>query len=207
MLCDIENAVGYTSAAVGQRNGWAIIISSVENFKNYCKYLRRKRLFSALYESYKGTLIEVKGLLETKHQDDGSKEDRSRKRHTTSEAACTTIRAALHPTSLDATGGAKEVATLNFYAPRPLCSSNMDTDAATTPTEEVVAGKSGRPPPIILTSATNLLQLQKLLQGVAKQTFEFRATRNRSWVRTKDIAGFHTVKANFKKNAITFHTF
>jgi hypothetical protein len=39
--------------------------------------------------------------------------------------------------------------------------------------------KSGRPPPIIWTSAANLIQLQKQLKGVAQQSFEFRNTRPR----------------------------
>jgi hypothetical protein len=40
---------------------------------------------------------------------------------------------------------------------------------ATTP-EEAVPGKAGRPPPIILTSTTNPIQLQRQLKNVAKAT-------------------------------------
>jgi hypothetical protein len=55
----------------------------------------------------------------------------------------------------------------------------METDATVT-------GKTGRPPPIVLTSAVNLIQLQKQLKGVAKENFEFRSSRNGTRVVTKD---------------------
>jgi hypothetical protein len=50
----------------------------------------------------------------------------------------------------------------------------MDTDASGTEAnsnEEAVPGKTGRPPPIILTSNTNLIQLQKQLNIVIKENF------------------------------------
>jgi hypothetical protein len=37
---------------------------------------------------------------------------------------------------------------------------------------------AGRPPPMILTSATNLLQLQKQIKCIVKGSFEFRNTTN-----------------------------
>jgi hypothetical protein len=57
----------------------------------------------------------------------------------------------------------------------------MDTDSPVTQSsaaEEAVPEKACRPPPILLTSATNVIQLQKQLKGVAKQIFEFRSTKN-----------------------------
>jgi hypothetical protein len=59
--------------------------------------------------------------------------------------------------------------------------ADMDTDATTTETtatEEAVPSKTGRPPPIILTFATNLIQLQKQLKGFVTENFEFRSTQN-----------------------------
>jgi hypothetical protein len=71
-------------------------------------------------------------------------------------------------------------------------------------TEEAAApGKSGRPPPIILTSATNLIQLQKQLKGVALQTFEFRSTKNGTRVGTKDTVDCQAVKSLFEKNSLS----
>jgi hypothetical protein len=40
--------------------------------------------------------------------------------------------------------------------------------------------QAGRPPHIFLTSATNLLQLQKSIKGIVKGSFEFRNTKNGS---------------------------
>jgi hypothetical protein len=51
--------------------------------------------------------------------------------------------------------------------------------------EKPVQEKSSRPPPIVLTSASNLIQLQKQLKGVAIDTFEFRSTKNGTRVVTK----------------------
>jgi hypothetical protein len=48
----------------------------------------------------------------------------------------------------------------------------MDTDASGTEAisnEEAHPGKTGRPPPIILTSATNLIQVQKELKIVVNE--------------------------------------
>jgi hypothetical protein len=66
----------------------------------------------------------------------------------------------------------------------------MDTHAPVTEsksTEEEATGKSGRPLPIILPSAANLIQLQKQLKGVAKQSFEFRIAMNGTRVVIKDM--------------------
>jgi hypothetical protein len=64
----------------------------------------------------------------------------------------------------------------------------MDTESSTTigsPREESAAGKTGRPP---LTSATNLIQLQKQLKNVVQENFKFRSTRNGTRVIMKILA-------------------
>jgi hypothetical protein len=86
----------------------------------------------------------------------------------------------------------------------------MDTDAADTEcsaAEEAVQGEAGRPPPIVLTSATNLIQLQKQLKRVAKQLFEFHGTRNGTRVITKDMVDYKSVKAHFESNNLSYYTF
>jgi hypothetical protein len=92
VVCDIEDLADFTLASVGQSGIRAAIISSEENRENYCKSLRGKILFSALYGPYTVTLIKLKAVLESKHQtgqqqmqDNGLQEVRSRKRHTTEE--------------------------------------------------------------------------------------------------------------------------
>jgi hypothetical protein len=135
---------------------------SRRKLENYFKALRGKILFSTLYGAYTVMLSELKSVLKAStqagqtKQGDGFNEVRSRKRHNTE-------RAALLRTSV-------EVATRNFFA--PLWTANMDTDAPGTEssaTEQTAPGQSGRPPPVVLTSATNLIQLQKQLKGVTKQ--------------------------------------
>jgi hypothetical protein len=91
-------------------------------------------------------------------------EIRSGKRHSTEETARTPKKAALPASTV-------KVAK-NFFA--PLRTTNMDPDAPgaeSNSAEETVQGKSGTPLPIVLTSATNLIQLHKQLKGVAKQIF------------------------------------
>jgi hypothetical protein len=73
----------------------------------------------------------------------------------------------------------------------------METDALVTvsnPTEAAAHVKSARPPPIVLTSVANLIQLQKQLKGVAKHNFEFRSTRNGTKVVTTDMVDYQAVR-------------
>jgi hypothetical protein len=101
-----------------------------------------------------------------------------------------------------------KVATRNFFA--PLRTSSMETDAPAThfsAAEKDVPKRTSRPPPIMLTSATNLLQLQKQLKDVAKQEFEFRSTRNATRVVTKDMLDFEAVKAHFHSHNLSFYSF
>jgi hypothetical protein len=79
----------------------------------------------------------------------------------------------------------------------PLRAADMDTDASGTEAisnEESVPRKTGRLPPIILTSFSNLIQLQKELQSVVKENFEFHNTRNGTRVITRGIADFQFVR-------------
>jgi hypothetical protein len=93
-------------------------------------------------------------------QGDCFKELRNRKKHS-SEEAVRTIKKATKPAP-SVTG-----ATKNFFA--PLWTMNMNTDAPATQSSTA---------PIVLASATKLIQLQKQPQGVSKQIFEFRSTKN-----------------------------
>jgi hypothetical protein len=57
LLFDIENLANSTPISVGESKAWAAIISSAEdNREDYCKVLKWKTLFSALYGSYTVTL-------------------------------------------------------------------------------------------------------------------------------------------------------
>jgi hypothetical protein len=76
-----------------------------------------------------------------------------------------------------------------------------------SPAEGPAPSKAGRPPPIILTSAVNLIRLQKDLKGVAKQVCELRTTKNGTRVVTKDMVDFQAVKAHFESCNLSFFSF
>jgi hypothetical protein len=97
----------------------------------------------------------------------------------------------------------KEVANRNFFA--SLRATIIDTDSTSTEAithEETVPGKANRPPPIVLTSKSNLINLQKQLISVVKDDFEFRNTRNGTRVITKGMADFEVVISHFTNNKL-----
>jgi hypothetical protein len=86
----------------------------------------------------------------------------------------------------------------------------MDIDASgteATSNEAAVPGKTGRPPPIILTSTTNLIQLQNHLESVVKEKLEFRSSRNGTRVITRDMTDFISVKSHFDDNNLSSYSF
>jgi hypothetical protein len=104
---------------VGQSEELAAITSSAEeNRENYCKVLRGKTLFSALYGTYTVMLNELKSVLKNSQQGDGFKEVRSQKRRSSEEAARTLKEPTVPAPSV-------KVATRNFFG--PLRTSSMDT--------------------------------------------------------------------------------
>jgi hypothetical protein len=69
ILCTIEDLAGFTPAPVGQREEYAVIISSAEeSCENSCKSFNGKTLFSALYGTYTVTVNELKAVMKSKHQ-------------------------------------------------------------------------------------------------------------------------------------------
>jgi hypothetical protein len=102
----------------------------------------------------------------------------------------------------------KEVATRNFFT--PLRMTEMDTDSPSTeasPREETAPGKSGRPPPTVLTTTTNLIQLQKQLKSVVKEDFEFHSTQDGTKVIMRGMADFQTMKSHFDNNNLSYYSF
>jgi hypothetical protein len=206
---------------VGERQQWSAIVNTAdENRQNFCKALTGKTLFSALYGTYTVALQELKAVLKASNpagqpqipkssatQEDGFKEVRRRKRHSTGEAA-RTPKKPVTTASATIDTPASVAATRNFFA--PLRTAIMDTDCActeTNPEEEAVPGKAGRPPPIVLTSAVNLIQLQKQLKVVVSGDFEVRNTRNGTRVITRGMADFQSVKSHFDSKNLSYLTF
>jgi hypothetical protein len=94
VLCDLEDLARITPASVGQSEEWAAVIGAAEdNRESYSVALQGKTLYSALYGTYTVTLNELKSLLKSSTQSrqpsqgDGFQDVRSRKRHSTAEAA------------------------------------------------------------------------------------------------------------------------
>jgi hypothetical protein len=85
----------------------------------------------------------------------------------------------------------------------------MDTDFVnieSSSSRATAPAKTGRPPPIILTSAINLIQLQKQHIGVVSENFEFRSTRNGTGVITKTMADFQIVKSHFDSHKLPYNS-
>jgi hypothetical protein len=208
VLCDLEALAGCTPRPVRESEEWAAVIrTSEDNLESYSVALQGKALYSALYGNYTVTLNDLKGVLQSSNQarqpnqGDGFQEVRSRKRQSTAEAARSPKKVAVPTATV-------QVPTKNFYA--PLRATNMDTDApATEPISPEVAaeGKTGRPPPIVLTSTVNLTQLQKQLKGLAKDNFEFRSTRNGTRVVTKDMVDYQAVKTFLNTHSLPYFTY
>jgi hypothetical protein len=71
----------------------------------------------------------------------------------------------------------------------------------------LVTNKSGRPPPIVLTSTITLIQLQKIFKGFVSGRFEFRNTRSGTRIVTKEMADFSAIKIFLETNKLPFFTF
>jgi hypothetical protein len=100
-----------------------------------------------------------------------------------------------------------ELTTKNFCAP---LRTEMDLEGDKVNTVQNKQGtttQAGRQPPIILTSATNLLQLQKSISGIIKGSFEFRKTRNGTRVLTKEMVDYSAIKSFFLQSNLKFYTF
>jgi hypothetical protein len=139
------------------------------------KALSGKVIFSALYGAYTVALTELKSLLKANNlaggattdsesgkptQEDGFKEVRRRKRHSYNVKE-TSSGSHKHPQTRGRHAELLRSSPGNNYGHRFL-----GAEASTL--EEAVPGKEGRPPSIILTSTTNLIQLQRQLKNVAK---------------------------------------
>jgi hypothetical protein len=208
VLCDLQSLAGCTPRPVGESEEWAAVIRAAEdNLESYSVALQGKTLYSALYGSYTVTLNNLKIILKSSgqakqpSQGDGFQEVRSRKRHSTAEAAHSPKKAAV-PTQ---TG---QESTKNYYA--SLRATDMNTEATVTepiPPEATAQGKTGRPPKIALTSTVNLIQLQKQLKCLAKENFEFRSSRNGSRVVTKDMVDYQAVKNILNTQSLSYFTF
>jgi hypothetical protein len=101
----------------------------------------------------------------------------------------------------------------NYFA--PLRTTDMDverpvregsTQRPNGESHQESTSKSGRPPPIVLTSTINLIQLQKTFKGFVSGSFEFRNTRSGKRIVTKEM-DFSAIKTFLETNKLPFFTF
>jgi hypothetical protein len=139
-------------------------------------------------------------------QEDGIKEVRRRKWHSTNKTSPTSKKVVLTTVSAVIDTPLKEVATQNFFALLQAC--DMDMDSANTelsPREAAAPAKIGRLPPVVLTSAVNLSQLQKQLKCAASENFKFRNTRNGTRVIMRSMADFQSIKSHFDRQNLSYY--
>jgi hypothetical protein len=101
-----------------------------------------------------------------------------------------------------------ELPTRNFFAPRRTEMELEGTKEESNDREQQgTTNQAGRPSPIILTSAMNLLQLQKHIKGIFKGSFELRNTKHGTRVLTKEMTDFSAIKSFFLSKKFSFYTF
>jgi hypothetical protein len=152
----------------GNSTAWREITTRAEAERAVlCKHLEGKALFAVILRLYATTHTEFHGsLLPVPEQVEPTEEFREQsrgKRNPSDEQPTAPKKAVTAVTSLP-----KEITTRNFYAP---LRATMETDSSgmeEKTEEEAVPVKTCRPPPIILTSSINLIQLQKQLKSVVK---------------------------------------
>jgi hypothetical protein len=195
------------SSPAKNRNGevWKELTTNAETEKVVlCKHLKGKTLITAILRLYAAThsemvetlFQEVEDAPETKEE---FREQRRRERNSSDGQATQAKKSIIGP-SPDAKA---EPRLRNFYAP---LRATMDLEV-TGGVQQEPSSQAGRSPPIILTSETNLLQLQKKLRGLVKGNFEFRTSRNGTRVVTREMADFSAVKAYFTSENLSFYTF
>jgi hypothetical protein len=104
-----------------------------------------------------------------------------------------------------------DMPTKNFFAPLRAtdmeCEGNKSKDTDTQDEVQQPARKTGRPPPIVLTSQENLIAMQKKLKGLCKGTFELRSTRNGARIITKEMADFSAIRTYLENQNLPYFTF
>jgi hypothetical protein len=191
----------------GNGTTWKEITARAEAERTVlCKHLEGKALYSTLLRLYATTHKELRESLQPEREEPSEefREPRRRKVKPSEDQPTTSKKAAgtTGNVGVPSVRPQAELPTRNFYAPLRAEMELEDNSKQEQPTNP-----TGRPPPIILTSAVNLIQLQKQLRNVVKGDFEFRNTRNGTRVVIKGMDYIEAVKAHFSTNDLTYFTF
>jgi hypothetical protein len=177
-----------------------------------CKHLDGKALFTAMLRLYAALHMELRdsALPAQQSSSEEFREQRRRKRNPSDEQAKKSKTSTPTPGTEDSKPQG-EVATKNFFA--PLRTAEMDVElipeegATDEPTREAPTNKAGRPPPIILTSAVNLIQLQRNVRDIVKGDFEFCNTRSGTRITTKNMEDFSAIRKYLEGKNLSHFTF
>jgi hypothetical protein len=173
-----------------------------------CKHLDIKALFTAMLHLYAAIHREMREslLLEQKEESTGEFREKRRRKRKTSEEQKKNPK----PTPIPRDPRIKsevQVQTKNFFT--PLRTSGMDVkETANKPEEQQPSNnKSDRPPPIVLTSTTNLMQLQRKVKDIVTGNFDFRNIRSGTRIVTKEMADFSAIKKFLENKNLSDFTF
>jgi hypothetical protein len=72
--------------------------------------------------------------------------------------------------------------------------------------EQEAPRKSGRAPPVMMTSSTNLIQFRSYLKEHVKGEYEFRSTRKRTRIIIKEMVDYSAMKSNLEENNLQYCT-
>jgi hypothetical protein len=171
-----------------------------------------------LYGTYTITLNDLKKVLESSVKNaketpktvprDGFREQRRRKRSSNSEDGTQARNKKAAPQTVQPTKTQAAVATKNYYA--PLKTIEMETqkeenDSATA--QEDKQRTTGRPPPIVLTSAINLIHLQSKLKELVKGNFEFRNTQSGTRIICTEMSDYSVIRTYLDSKSLNYYTF
>jgi hypothetical protein len=156
------------------------------------------RLYAALHRELRDSVLPVPAEHKSTEE---FREQRRRKRNPSDDNAKKPKTGVPTPESSDPRLRPKgEVPTRNFFA--PLRTAEMDlevtqvegtSESPTSETQQTSSSKAGRPL-IILTSAINLIQLQRHIRDMVQGEFEFRNTRSGTRIITKEMEDFSTIR-------------
>jgi hypothetical protein len=81
------------------------------------------------------------------------------------------------------------------------------TVAENTAPEQEAPRKTGRPPPIVMTSTTNFIRLQSDVKDQVKGEYSFRNTRKGTHIITKETVEYSAMKSILEKNNLRYFNF
>jgi hypothetical protein len=183
----------------GSSSTWQELLNKAESERAVlCMHLDGKALFTAMLRMYAAIYREIRDSLQLGKEHSEKFREQKRRKRIPSKEQPRNMTTHIRKDSMVSSQG--EVPTRNFFAP-----SRTEMDVERNPVEETTDGpnqsslqasssKQGRPPPIVLTSTTNLIQLQRHIKGIATGNFEFHNTRSGTRIVLKEVADFSAIK-------------